>query len=141
MFAASDWLAMHFQKRVLLGVRIIYTTAALMGIAFTVYDNLPRQDNMLYVFLLLFGIGVVTSFITASRAAYSPTRARRWTAPTTWRNSAASSARWAKRRWPNTWNGRCCTANGRWRRAGCERRRRRPGRAMTPSRRDPTDKP
>ncbi|TAN03476.1 MAG: hypothetical protein EPN36_12715 [Rhodanobacteraceae bacterium] len=68
LFAAADWLAVHFQRRVLLGLRIIYTAAALMGIAFTVYDNLPRSDNMLYVFLLLFVVGVVTSFIAKRRA-------------------------------------------------------------------------
>lgn len=68
LFATADWLAMHFQKRVLLGLRIIYTAAALMGIAFTAYDNLPRSDNMLYVFLLLFSVGVITSIIAKRRA-------------------------------------------------------------------------
>jgi hypothetical protein len=57
IYQAADWLAMHFQRRVLLAMRSLYTLAALMGIAFTVYDNLPAQDNMLYVFLLLFALG------------------------------------------------------------------------------------
>ena len=57
LFRAADWLAMHFQRRVLLAMRVLYTLAALMAIAFTVYDNVPAQDNMLYVFLLLFVIG------------------------------------------------------------------------------------
>ena len=57
LFHAADWLAMHFQKRMLLAMRTLYTDAALMGIAFTVYDNLPEQDYMLYVFLLLFAVG------------------------------------------------------------------------------------
>ena len=68
LFRAADWLAVHFRKRVLLGLRIIYTAAALMGIAFTAYDNLPAQDDMLYVFLLLFAVGVVTSGIARRRA-------------------------------------------------------------------------
>ena len=67
LFRTADWLAVHFQKRVLLGLRIIYTAAALMGIAFTAYDNLPQSDNMLYVFLLLFAIGVVISGIAKRR--------------------------------------------------------------------------
>jgi len=57
IYRAADWLAIHFQRRVLLAMRSLYTLAALMGIAFTVYDNLPAQDNMLYVFLLLFALG------------------------------------------------------------------------------------
>jgi hypothetical protein len=57
LFRAADWLAMHFQRRVILAMRVLYTLAALMAIAFTVYDNVPSQDNMLYVFLLLFASG------------------------------------------------------------------------------------
>ncbi len=57
LFRAADWLAMHFQRRVVLAMRVLYTVAALMAIAFTVYDNVPSQDNMLYVFLLLFAVG------------------------------------------------------------------------------------
>ena len=57
LFRAADWLAIHFQRRVLLAMRTLYTLAALMGIAFAVYDNLPSQDNMLFVFLLLFALG------------------------------------------------------------------------------------
>ncbi|HTI97202.1 MAG TPA: hypothetical protein VL425_11935 [Rudaea sp.] len=57
LFRAADWLAIHFQRRVLLAMRGLYTVAALMAIAFTAYDNLPAQDDMLYVFLLLFALG------------------------------------------------------------------------------------
>ncbi|MGE5167738.1 MAG: hypothetical protein ACM3KT_03880 [Deltaproteobacteria bacterium] len=57
LFRAADWLAIHFQRRVLLAMRGLYTVAALMAIAFTAYDNLPAQDDMIYVFLLLFALG------------------------------------------------------------------------------------
>jgi len=57
LFRAADWLAIHFQRRVLLAMRGLYTVAALMAIAFTVYDNLPAHDDMIYVFLLLFALG------------------------------------------------------------------------------------
>ena len=56
-FRPADWLAIHFQRRVLLSMRALYTLAALMGIAFAAYDNLPAQDNMIFVFLLLFALG------------------------------------------------------------------------------------
>jgi len=67
LFNAADWLAVHFQKRVLLAMRITYTVAALMGIAFAVYDNLSAQNYMIYVFLLLFVTGIVISTIARQR--------------------------------------------------------------------------
>jgi hypothetical protein len=68
LFAAADWLAMHFQRRVLFSMRALYTLAALMGIAFTAYDNLPAQDDMIFVFLLLFAIGAVIVVIANRRS-------------------------------------------------------------------------
>lgn len=68
LFRAADWLAIHFQKRVQLAMRVIYLVAFVMGMAFTMYDNLPDQDHMLYVFLFLFASGVVISGIARRRA-------------------------------------------------------------------------
>jgi hypothetical protein len=68
LFAAADWLAIHFQLRVLFSMRTLYTLAALMGIAFTAYDNLPAQDDMIFVFLVLFAIGAVIVFIAKRRS-------------------------------------------------------------------------
>ncbi|MGH8190765.1 MAG: hypothetical protein ACREP2_04900 [Rhodanobacteraceae bacterium] len=67
LFRAADWLAIHFQRRVLLAMRMIYLVAFVMGVAFTAYDNLPNQDNMLYVFLFLFATGVIVSAIAKRR--------------------------------------------------------------------------
>lgn len=62
LFRSADWLALHYQRRVLLALRITFTLAALMGIAFTFYAHLTQQDNMIYFFLLLFaGGGVVAA--------------------------------------------------------------------------------
>jgi hypothetical protein len=68
LFAAADWLAIHFQLRVLFSMRTLYTLAALMGIAFTAYDNLPAQDDLIFVFLVLFVIGAVIVFIAQRRS-------------------------------------------------------------------------
>jgi hypothetical protein len=67
LFRAADWLAMHFQRRVVLAMRVIYMIAFVMGMAFTAYDNLPAQDDMLYVFLLLFAAGIAISTIAKRR--------------------------------------------------------------------------
>jgi hypothetical protein len=56
-FAAADWLALHYRRRVLVAMRAMYTLAALMGFAFVLYDNLDQQ-RMIFVFLLLFAVGV-----------------------------------------------------------------------------------
>ena len=59
VFHAADWLAMHFQKRVLLAMRATYTLAALMGIAFALYAHLEEHNYLIYLFLLLFASGAV----------------------------------------------------------------------------------
>ena len=67
LFSAADWLAIHFCHRVLLAMRTIYTLAALMAIAFNIYDNVPEQDAFIYVFLLLFAGGVLLSTLARRR--------------------------------------------------------------------------
>ncbi|HEX7369975.1 MAG TPA: hypothetical protein VF284_06815 [Rhodanobacteraceae bacterium] len=68
LFRAADWLAIHFQRRVLLSMRVIYTVAFLTGVAFNAHDNLNHTDDMIFVFLLLFAIGVAISTIAKRRA-------------------------------------------------------------------------
>ncbi|WP_445144553.1 hypothetical protein [Dyella sp. Tek66A03] len=63
LFRASDWLALHFQKRVMLAMRATYTIAASMGIAFTFYAHLSEQNNLIYLFVLLFATGGVVAFL------------------------------------------------------------------------------
>lgn len=67
LFEAADWLAIHFQHRVLFAMRAIYTLAALMGIAFMSYSDLPAQDYMIFVFLALFAFGVSVSVVAKRR--------------------------------------------------------------------------
>jgi hypothetical protein len=67
LYRAADWLAMHFQRRVLLAMRVIYVVAFVMGVAFTVYDNLSQQDDMLYLFLMLFATGAAINAIAKRR--------------------------------------------------------------------------
>ena len=67
LFQTADWLAIHFQRRVLFAMRSLYTLAALMAIAFTVYDNLPAWDDMIFLFLLLFALGGVVVVLANRR--------------------------------------------------------------------------
>ena len=59
MFMAADWLAIHFQSRVTMALRTLYVLAALMGLAFIAYADLPGFDLMVYFFLTFFTAGVL----------------------------------------------------------------------------------
>mgnify|MGYP001038509511 CR=1 FL=1 len=67
LFHAADWLALHFQRRVLLALRSTYTLAALMGIAFTCYAHLPDENYLIYLFLLLFALGALVAVLAQRR--------------------------------------------------------------------------
>ena len=67
LFHAADWLAMHFQRRVLMAMRLTYVIAALMGIAFTFYAHLTQQDYLIYLFLLLFASGGFVAVLARRR--------------------------------------------------------------------------
>ena len=67
LFHAADWLAMHFQRRVLMAMRLTYTIAALMGIAFTFYAHLTEQDYLIYLFLFLFASGGFVAVLARRR--------------------------------------------------------------------------
>jgi hypothetical protein len=67
LFQAADFLALHFQRRVLFAMRTIYSIAALMGVAFMCYSDLPSQDYMIFVFLALFASGISLSLVAKRR--------------------------------------------------------------------------
>jgi hypothetical protein len=69
MFRISDWLAIYYQRRVTLALRLVYTLAVLMGLSFIAYTDLPNSEHMVWAFLLLFGAGVGT-FTIADRMAW-----------------------------------------------------------------------
>jgi SMODS and SLOG-associating 2TM effector domain 3 len=67
LFRAADWLALHFQKRVLLALRMTCVLAALMGMAFTFYAHMSDQNFLIYVFLLLFATGAFVAILARRR--------------------------------------------------------------------------
>lgn len=71
LFHAADWLAIHFQTRVLLAMRGIHVLAALMGIAFVAYSDLPgqlgNQPVMIDLFIALFLSGFVLDRVARRR--------------------------------------------------------------------------
>jgi hypothetical protein len=71
LFAAADGLAIHFQKRVLWAMRSTHVLAALTGVAFLCYSDLPSdvpiQFYGIYVFIVLFGIGALLAWLARRR--------------------------------------------------------------------------
>jgi len=54
LFCIADWLAIHYQKRVLFTLRATHFFAFLMGLAFVVYTELATQALIMFLFLGFF---------------------------------------------------------------------------------------
>lgn len=67
LFHAADWLAVHFRRRVIMAMRLTYTLAGLMGIAFTFYAHLPGSDFLIYLFLAMFATGGIVAILAHRR--------------------------------------------------------------------------
>lgn len=71
LFSAADCLAMHFQRRVLLAMRSNHVLAALTGIALVCYSglpgDLPYQFYGIYLFIVLFAVGVLLAQLARRR--------------------------------------------------------------------------
>jgi hypothetical protein len=55
----ADWLAIHFQKRISLGLISIYSMAVVAGLIFIVYSEFDGLDFLVNLFLLAFVAGFV----------------------------------------------------------------------------------
>jgi len=67
LFAAADWLARTYQRRVGRVLRITYALAAATGFALILYDHVDAQDAMIYLYLLLFAAGVSLAVLARRR--------------------------------------------------------------------------
>lgn len=59
LFRGADWLAIHFRQRVHWALRATYSIAVLMGLAFILYSDLLPQPSLIFIFLLLFALGLL----------------------------------------------------------------------------------
>jgi len=72
LFGTADWLARHYQRLTLIALRVVYGFAALAGVCFIAYGdlpNLPDQDLMIYPYLV---------FVAAMLGAYQYARRGAW---------------------------------------------------------------
>jgi hypothetical protein len=62
-FHAADWLAVHFQKRVRMGLLYAHVVAVLMGLAFILFSDISSSRAYLVAFLMLFMAGFVLTIV------------------------------------------------------------------------------
>jgi hypothetical protein len=67
LYAAADWLAAHFRRRMRVGMLATHALAAAMGLAFILYSDLDANRGFVALFLSLFAVGAVVRWIAARR--------------------------------------------------------------------------
>ena len=67
LFAAADWLAVHFRRQVRAGMLLTHTLAAGMGLAFILYSDLAAERVYVAIFLLLFALAALARWIGQRR--------------------------------------------------------------------------
>jgi hypothetical protein len=67
VFGAADWLAVHFRRRVRVGMLLTHAFAAAMGLAFILYSDLATHRAYIAVFLALFALGLAVRWIGKRR--------------------------------------------------------------------------
>jgi hypothetical protein len=67
LFQAADGLAVHYQRRVLGGLRSIHLLAVLMGVVFLLYTEFDGPGYMVLAFLGLFFAGVAIHLVGGGR--------------------------------------------------------------------------
>ncbi|NNE05745.1 MAG: hypothetical protein HKN15_08495 [Xanthomonadales bacterium] len=67
LFARTDWLAIHFQKRFNQGMLFTHGLAVVMGLVFLVYAEYGGPEVLLYLILLLFFSGVALYTVGSKR--------------------------------------------------------------------------
>lgn len=67
-FSMADWLAIHYQRRTQITVRITHFLAFMMGFVFIVYSDIQSREYLLYAFLSFFLLAAGLQMFSKSRA-------------------------------------------------------------------------
>lgn len=68
LFCAADWLAMHFQRKILIALRVTHVLAFLMGLSFILYSDYKNLSYYMLAFLLFFLASAVVQKIARKNA-------------------------------------------------------------------------
>ena len=69
IFCIADWLAIHYQKRMLLALRATHIFACLMGLMFILYSDLKTWQYFMMAFLVFFLMAAATQY-TSKRGSW-----------------------------------------------------------------------
>jgi hypothetical protein len=67
IFRAADWLAIHYQRRTLMVLRIVHVLAFFMGLLFILYSDLWAAQFLMTLFLLCFGTAAGMQMLSRRR--------------------------------------------------------------------------
>lgn len=67
LFRAADWMAIHYQRRTLLVLRIAHVLAFAMGLLFILYSDLWAERYLMSVFLVCFGFAAAVQYTARRR--------------------------------------------------------------------------
>ena len=67
LYAAADWLAVHYRHQVRTGMLLTHALAAGMGLAFILYSDVASERLYVALFLLLFALAAVARWIGLRR--------------------------------------------------------------------------
>src|SRR5690606_38520798 len=63
LFCIADWLAIHFQKRTLLSLRVTHVLAFFMGLMFLLYSELKSLQYFMFAFLFFFVVAAAVQYV------------------------------------------------------------------------------
>lgn len=67
LFCIADWLAIRYQKKVLLTLRVTHVLAFLMGLMFLLYTDVEGWPYFMFAFLMFFGLSAAIQQASARR--------------------------------------------------------------------------
>jgi hypothetical protein len=66
-FCAADWLAIHFQRRTLMSLRVTHALAFVMGMMFILYSDFEARRPFMIAFFVFFIIALAAHSVAARR--------------------------------------------------------------------------
>ena len=67
LFRAADWMAIHYQRRTLLVLRVAHVLAFVMGLLFILYSDLWAEKYLMSVFLVCFAFAAAVQYTARRR--------------------------------------------------------------------------
>jgi hypothetical protein len=67
LYRAADWMAIHYQRRTMLVLRVAHILAFLMGLLFILYSDLWAEEYLMSLFLVCFAVAAAVQYTARRR--------------------------------------------------------------------------